>query len=46
MKLRTEKTGKPGEWKDYKAISFNGIYLGAFFQCDRSLLDGLIVKNY
>ena len=39
MRLRTEKTGKTGEWKDYKAISLNGIYLGAFFQDNQSLID-------
>ena len=39
IRLRSEKTGNSGEWKDYKAISLNGIYLGAFFQDNQSLID-------
>ena len=39
IRLRSEETGKSGEWKDYKALSLNGIYLGAFFQENQSLID-------
>lgn len=37
--MRTEEKQKPCEWKDYKAVSLNGVYLGGFFQDDQSLLN-------
>jgi hypothetical protein len=39
VRLRTEEKGKPCEWKDYKAVSLNGIQVGAFFRDNSSLLD-------
>jgi hypothetical protein len=39
VRLRTEERGKPCEWRDYKAVSLNGIQLGAFFVDNESLID-------
>lgn len=39
VRLRTEKKGKPCEWKDYKAVRLNRTYCGAFFQENQSLID-------
>lgn len=39
VRLRTEEKGKACEWKDYKAVSLNGIQLGAFFLDNQSLID-------
>ena len=39
VRLRTEEKGKPGEWKDYKAVRLNGVYMGAFFQENLDLID-------
>lgn len=39
VRLRTEEKGQPCEWKDYKAVSLNGIQLGAFFLDNQSLID-------
>lgn len=41
IRLRTEERGKPYQWKDYKAASLNGVYLGAFFQDNQALIDWL-----
>ncbi len=38
VRLRTPK-GQEGEWRDYKAVRLNGIYYGAFFRDNQSLLD-------
>ena len=39
VRLRTEEKGSPCQWKDYKAVSLNGIQLGAFFGDNPALLD-------
>ena len=39
VRLRTEEKGKPCEWKDYKAVSLNEVYCGAFFQEKQTLID-------
>ena len=39
VRLRTEEKGKACEWKDYKAVRLNGVYLGAFFQENSDLID-------
>lgn len=39
IRLRTEEKQKPCEWKDYKASCLNGVYLGAFFQENESLVN-------
>ena len=39
IRLRTEEKQKPSEWKDYKAVRLNGIYIGAFFQENHDLID-------
>jgi hypothetical protein len=39
VRIRTEEKGKPCQWKDYKAVSLNGIQLGAFFLDNLSLTD-------
>ena len=39
IRLRTEEKQKPYEWRDYKGICLNGVYLGAFFQENESLLN-------
>jgi hypothetical protein len=39
VRLRTEQKGKPCEWKDYKAVSLNGIQVGVFFRDNSSLID-------
>jgi len=39
VRLRTKEKGKACEWKDYKAVNLNGVYLGAFFLDNQSLTD-------
>jgi len=39
VRLRTEEKGKPCEYKDYKAVSLNGVDYGAFFQDSLGLID-------
>ena len=45
VRLRTEEIGKPCEWKDYKAVSLNGIQVGAFFLDNQSLIDWVNSQN-
>ena len=39
VRLRTEEKGKPCEYKDYKAVSLDGVDCGAFFQESTKSLD-------
>ena len=38
VRIITEDLGQPCEWKDYKAVSLDGIYCGAFFQEEQILI--------
>ena len=39
VRLRNQHKGESCFWKDYKAVCLNGVYCGAFFQENQTLLD-------
>lgn len=39
VRLRSEEKGQQSYWRDYKAVRLQGIYYGAFFQDNQSLID-------
>lgn len=39
VRRRSQNPGESCFWKDYKAVCLNGVYCGAFFQENQSLLD-------
>lgn len=45
VRLRSEKTGQPAYWKEYKTGRLQGIYYGAFFQDNLSLTDWINSQN-
>lgn len=39
VRLRGEESGQKSYWRDYKAVRLQGIYYGAFFQDNQSVID-------
>jgi hypothetical protein len=45
VRLRSEEKGKPAYWKEYKTGRLQGIYYGAFFQDNFSLINWVNSQN-
>ncbi len=45
MRLRSEEKAKPSYWKEYKTGRLQGIYYGAFFQDNLSLINWVNSQN-
>ncbi len=45
VRLRAQEKGQPGYWKEYKTGRLQGIYYGAFFQDNFSLINWVNTQN-
>ncbi len=45
VRLRSDEKGKPAYWKEYKTGRLQGIYYGAFFQDNLSLINWVNTQN-